>query len=89
MGAVRNDEHAAATLPTPAKFLIINDHLVPVEHIVEIDISALNSHKTVVVVTTTGHLQVHDDAAVKLLRIYGVVVEEAAPPAPAKKGGKG
>jgi hypothetical protein len=64
--------------------IVVNKRMVPIDHVLELDLSALESHRTVVLVTTTGHLQVHDADALKLAEIFGAQL--APPPAPEKKG---
>ena len=56
----------------------------PMDHILKIDTRALESHKTVMVVTSSDAFMVHDEAAVSVAKVFGLrKAEPVGAPAPA------
>lgn len=43
---------------------------IPLDHVLKIDTSALESHKTILIHTTTGAEMFHDEVALELARLF-------------------
>lgn len=60
---------------------------IPFDHVLEVNTTALESHKTVLITTTSGTCMVHDDAALEVARMFGMrEAAEATPAAPQESG---
>ena len=63
-------EEVVATKVPP--MVMANGRAVQVDHVIGIDLSALESHKTILVQTTLGAHMLHDDVALDMARFFGL-----------------
>ena len=73
--------------PFPVMISVAGGRAINVDHFLQIETQALESHRTILVHTTTGAYMFHDDVAMDLVVAFGL--RKAAEPEPVKgKRGK-